>query len=109
MEDGLEERIYQDLALRVRDRRAELNMSQQQAAALAGLTRSSLASIETGRQCVMLHQLYGLARALGTSPEALLPAFENAAETALDAMPREVGLFVASLQEASRPLRRKGA
>lgn len=105
----MEERIYRDLAARVRSRRAELDISQQEAAALAGLTRSSLASIETGRQSVMLHQLYGLARALGTSPEALLPAFEAATETAPGAVPREVGLFVASLQATGRHTRRKGA
>lgn len=105
----MEERIYQDLAARVRSRRAELNMSQQQAAALAGLTRSALASIETARQSVMLHQLYGIARALGTSPEALLPTFEAAAEVGSGTMPREVNMFVASLGTNGRHTRLKKA
>jgi len=104
----LDESIYAVLASRVRLRRAELGMSQQQTAVLSGLTRSSIASIETGRQSVLVHHLYALARALDLSPQELLPpAAKEAAREAIDT-PRRVELFVASLMAAGPASRRKG-
>lgn len=40
-----------------------------------GISRASLANIETGRQSILVHQLYGFAEALDLSPsDFLLPA-----------------------------------
>ncbi len=104
----MDERIYLDLAARVRDRRAALGMSQQQMASIAGLSRSSVASIETGRQSVLVHHLYALARALDVAPAELLPEEQRDAARAETATPRPVELFVASLATRPSP-RRKGA
>ena len=38
-----------------------------------GLTRTSITNIEKGRQKVLLHQVYDIARALGTTPTSILP------------------------------------
>ncbi len=106
---GLDEGIYGALAARVRDRRAKLEMSQQQVAAVSGLTRSSVASIETGRQSVALHHVYALARALDVSPQDLLPPVATPVAPAGSERPRSVELFVASLAAAGSSQRRKGA
>jgi len=41
---------------------------------MLGISRGSLANIETGRQSILVHQLYSFAGALGLSPFELLPA-----------------------------------
>lgn len=105
----MDERIYLSLAARIRERRAALGMSQQQTAALAGLTRSTMASIETGRQSVSVHHLYALARALNVTPDELLPPLQHEAEKAEATTPRRVELFVASLMTPRPASRRKGA
>ena len=45
-----------------------------------GLSRTSITNIEKGRQHVLLHHLFALARALKVSPHALLPALDNSEE-----------------------------
>jgi transcriptional regulator with XRE-family HTH domain len=48
--------------------------TQEKLAQRLGISRASLANIETGRQNVLVHQLYDFARALGLSPaDFLLP------------------------------------
>ena len=56
--------IYRVLGAAVAARRKKLRLKQAEVAVKMGLTRASLANIETGRQKVMLHQLYRLAAAL---------------------------------------------
>ncbi|WP_428150907.1 helix-turn-helix domain-containing protein [Brevundimonas sp.] len=56
--------IYRLLGLAVAKRRTDKKLTQAEVAAKIGLTRASLANIETGRQKVMLHHLYRLATAL---------------------------------------------
>jgi len=48
----------------VAKRRDELGMTQTHLAGLTGLSRASIASIEKGRQNVLLHHVYDLAQAL---------------------------------------------
>jgi len=105
----MDEGIYGALAARVRNRRAALDMSQQAVAVASGLTRSSVASIETGRQSVAVHHLYSLARALDTSPQELLPPVVAEVSLAGSSRPRRVELFVASVLSDGLPRRRKGA
>lgn len=56
--------IYRILGLAIAKRRAELGLTQADVAGRIDLTRASLANIETGRQKVLLHQIYKLANAL---------------------------------------------
>jgi transcriptional regulator with XRE-family HTH domain len=66
--------VYRALGANAARRRRELGLTQAAVAASIGLTRASLANIETGRQQVMLHQVYLLADALGLdSIEPLAP------------------------------------
>jgi transcriptional regulator with XRE-family HTH domain len=43
-----------------------------------GLSRTSVTNIESGRQAVLLHQVYDIAKALDTTVDALLPDDEPA-------------------------------
>jgi transcriptional regulator with XRE-family HTH domain len=74
--------LYRSLGREAAKRRVELGLTQAEVAADIGLTRASLANIETGRQKVMLHHVYKLVSALRlASILDLLPpsfAFEDA-------------------------------
>lgn len=64
---------YRWLGEQVRRHRRERGLSQQRVADDSGLTRSTLANIETGNQRVAFHQFLALARALDMNPADLLP------------------------------------
>ncbi|HEY4311093.1 MAG TPA: helix-turn-helix transcriptional regulator [Pirellulales bacterium] len=59
--------VYPLLGRAVAKRREQLQLTQAEVASRIGLTRASLANIETGRQKVLLHHIYLLAEALGLS------------------------------------------
>ncbi len=56
--------LYASLGRAIAKRRNELDLTQAFVAKQIGLTRASLANIETGRQKVLLHHVYRLAIAL---------------------------------------------
>ena len=66
--------IYKIVGDRIRARRKTLGMTQSQLAQRLEISRASLANIETGRQSVLIHNLYSIANAIDLSPESLLPA-----------------------------------
>jgi len=75
--------IYRLLGLAAAKRRTQLKLTQAEVAAKIGLTRASLANIETGRQKVMLHHVYRLATALDCASilDLIPPAFIFADES----------------------------
>ena len=72
---GMDENdLYLAVGKAIAVRRDELNLTQQTLAERVGLSRASLANIETGRQKILLHYLYRIAAALRVSRiEELLP------------------------------------
>lgn len=67
------EQIYKNLGNRIRNLRKNLHQTQEQLAKQIGISRASLANIESGRQQVLVHHLFSLAYALQLeSPEQLL-------------------------------------
>ncbi|MCJ9719864.1 helix-turn-helix domain-containing protein [Agrobacterium sp. SHOUNA12C] len=56
--------IYKSFGRTVAARRKALVMTQSDLANKAGMSRASIASIESGRQNVLLHHVFGLAEAL---------------------------------------------
>jgi transcriptional regulator with XRE-family HTH domain len=70
--------IYTEIGDIVRRRRKKLGKTQAELAPKLGLSRASVANIETGRQSLLVHQLYALAEALELSPQDLLPASSSA-------------------------------
>lgn len=57
--------LYRHIGLKVAESRARLGLTQENVAGKIGLSRASLANIESGRQRIMLHQLYALTKVLG--------------------------------------------
>ncbi|MFE0473234.1 helix-turn-helix domain-containing protein [Streptomyces sp. NPDC058947] len=67
------ERFYLAVGLRVREARTAARMTQAQLAEGLGLTRSSVANVEAGRQRTPLHVFAMIAEALDVDPSKLLP------------------------------------
>ncbi|MBB4637526.1 helix-turn-helix domain-containing protein [Longimicrobium terrae] len=103
--------IYEYIGTAVRDQRTATRRTQQELADLAGLKRSTLAMIETGRQQISLDQLIDLARALQIDYRDLLPAPDYfmptrnvrvTLDTMHDQAPTTAGL-IARLQQNADP------
>lgn len=60
----------------LRERRVRAGKSQDELAAAAEVERSTVSTIERGLRTPTLHTLYQLARALDTTPSALVRAWE---------------------------------
>jgi transcriptional regulator with XRE-family HTH domain len=65
--------LYKDVGILIRRRRRALDLTQAKLAGRLGISRGALANIETGRQNVLLHQLYRFAAALEMNVHDLLP------------------------------------
>lgn len=78
-----EEAIYKAFGRAVSIRRRKLDLTQAELAARVGMSRASVANIESGRQSVLLHHVYGLAEALEIAKVSdLLPARPSIPEDA---------------------------
>jgi transcriptional regulator with XRE-family HTH domain len=60
--------FYSQFGKNVRSCRGDLNLTQEELSARLNLSRSSIANIELGRQKILLHQLFDLAKALEVDP-----------------------------------------
>jgi transcriptional regulator with XRE-family HTH domain len=67
------EPIYKTIGGIIRQRRRRLELPQVELARRLGISRATLANIETGRQRVLVHHVYALAEALDIKPSDLLP------------------------------------
>jgi len=65
--------VYPKIGGVIRQRRKQLKLTQEKLAPLVALSRTSLANIESGRQKILLHQLFAFAEALALQPADLLP------------------------------------
>jgi transcriptional regulator with XRE-family HTH domain len=65
--------IYKHIGAVIKARRKTLGLKQETLAGKLGISRGSLANIETGRQNVLVHQLFKIAAALELTPTDLLP------------------------------------
>jgi transcriptional regulator with XRE-family HTH domain len=96
--------IYTTIGQRVRELREGLQMTQDELAALVGLTRTSITNIEKGIQKLGIDTLYDLAAVFGMDARDLLP------EVHPDPVVAEAYRKVAELKhqqvEAQRELRR---
>jgi len=82
----MSDQLYRRLGKAIRTAREARGLTQAEAAARAGLKRTTVTNIEKGEQAVAVHQLLDLAAALGTGPAALLAAAsENRATGAVTA------------------------
>lgn len=67
------EALYRHIGSTIKLKRKQLGMTQAQLANRMAISRASLANIETGRQNVLVHQLYSFAEKLDLKIEDLLP------------------------------------
>ncbi len=65
--------VYQKIGSLIQLQRKLLDMKQHDLARKLGISRGSLANIETGRQSILVHQLYKFAETLDLDPTDLLP------------------------------------
>ncbi len=65
--------LYKEVGKLIRRQRRALDLTQAKLAAHLGISRGALANIETGRQNLLLHQLYRFAAALELNVHDLLP------------------------------------
>lgn len=72
--------VYAALGQQLRNARHRAGLTQEVVAHRVSLTRTSINNIEHGRQKILLHTLYDLAAALGTTPAALLPSLAPKAD-----------------------------
>jgi len=66
--------LYRELGTLIRRRRRALDLTQAKLSGRLGISRGALANIETGRQNILLHQLYRFAAALEMNVHDLLPS-----------------------------------
>lgn len=64
--------IYARFGEVVKNRRAALKLTQEDLAQKVQLSRASIANIESGRQKILLHQMYIFAKSLNLEPTDLL-------------------------------------
>jgi transcriptional regulator with XRE-family HTH domain len=76
------EPIYQQIGGIIRALRRRADKAQDVLASQLGISRATLANMETGRQRILVHQLYAIAQALNVSLSDLLPPPQNAADAA---------------------------
>jgi len=69
----LTKRLYLELGVRVRRRREARDLTQDELASAVGVSRSSIANIERGRQHAPVHLLFQLAEELKVDVGELLP------------------------------------
>ncbi|MFZ1991961.1 MAG: helix-turn-helix transcriptional regulator [Alphaproteobacteria bacterium] len=67
------EPIYREIGGIIRAQRRLRDKAQSALAGQLGISRATLANIETGRQRILVHQLYAIAKALNVKLSDLLP------------------------------------
>jgi transcriptional regulator with XRE-family HTH domain len=90
--DSLDQ-YYRSLGVRLRVARIDAGLTQNHVAQATGLTRASVANMESGRQKILVHHLVTLAAALDTEISSLLP---DSAPVPLrvDKLPEDQGVFL---------------
>jgi transcriptional regulator with XRE-family HTH domain len=68
-----EQHLYRLIGERLRTRRMAMGLTQEDLAARAGIRRTSITNIESGRQKLPIHLLYQLCAILGVEIGAVLP------------------------------------
>jgi transcriptional regulator with XRE-family HTH domain len=97
--------LYQHIGALIRERRKKLKppLTQEKLAQRVGMSRAALANIETGRQSVLVHQLYAFAAALEFTPEAfLLPPTNTAPKADASELPLPDNLNARQKEQVAR-------
>jgi transcriptional regulator with XRE-family HTH domain len=82
--------LYTEIGQRIRKARTRVELTQQALADQAGVSRASIANIETGNQQLTLHTLWSIADAVEVSPCKLLTDWQRKAQFSNDLFPDDV-------------------
>ena len=106
--DAARDALYAAVGSRVRRARVDAGMTQVQLADVLGISRSSVANLESGRQRISVWRLASLAQALGCSRHDLLPeaGFETPVRTAREATSKRLGATARELHATLARLQR---
>jgi transcriptional regulator with XRE-family HTH domain len=74
--DDAIDQLYIEIGSKIRSARVDREWKQEELAAAVGLTRSSVANIEAGRQKMLVHSLMRIAESLQVAINTLLPDAE---------------------------------
>jgi len=85
--DSRTAKIQLEVGLLIKKCRMAVGISQDALAAAVGLSRSSVANVECGRQKIGVPLLYMIAEVLQTTPHDLLPPIAGNTETKLAELP----------------------
>ena len=83
--------IYKHIGALIKARRKTLGHKQETLARTLRISRGALANIETGRQGVLVHQLYKFAAVLQLAPSDLLPPVANSSRAERTELPFQSG------------------
>ena len=75
-------KFYRLLGRQLATVRRDRKITQDRLAAAVGLSRTSIANVEAGRQALAVHTLVSFASVLGKNPEELIPLMEEMPPTA---------------------------
>lgn len=99
------EHIYKHIGSLIKSRRKQLRWTQEKLASRLAMSRASLANIETGRQNVLVHQLYAFAAALELAVGDFLTAPTNlSSKYDLNKLPLPDGLNAQQKEQIARLL-----
>lgn len=71
-EDMAVENVNKAIGTILKDRRMDMGLSQSALATLVGMSRSTITSIEDGRQNLMIHQIIAIAQVLRMTPSEII-------------------------------------
>ncbi|MYA60099.1 MAG: helix-turn-helix domain-containing protein [Chloroflexi bacterium] len=98
--------VYSIIGSRIRTRRRQMKLTQERLSRQLGISRASLANIETGRQQILVHQIYNLATQLELDITDLLPPADSIdVSDAVSDLPLPQGLKARDRQLAARAFR----
>lgn len=93
--------FYRKVGQIIRARRKQARLTQDELAASVGLTRTSIANIEAGRQQLLMHVLVAISNTLNTPVNLLVPGSQleavgenSLAGIPLDSLPMETVTFL---------------
>lgn len=78
--------LYARVGKKIREVRAKRRITQEGLAGTIGLSRTSISNIEKGRQKILLHTLFDIAKALSTDPAEFIPRDQQQPEQGLNEM-----------------------
>ncbi|HVB58374.1 MAG TPA: helix-turn-helix domain-containing protein [Candidatus Acidoferrales bacterium] len=106
------EPIYKTVGGIIRQRRRRLELPQTKLAGMLGISRATLANIETGRQRILVHHLYAFAEAFDMKPGELLPQAKSGSSSDLVQVPlpsdlkpqqkEQIALLIGRMNQATK-------